>query len=130
MGGGSGPLAGRRIADGRVCLHCALARLLRAEAAAFAERNIEITVRLCDPAWVPGTGVHVYRLLRRLVQDARDQAGEGPVKLAILNVAGKSHVEVTATIRTPDGARVLGCTFPRYRVSALAGGFAEGALGG
>ena len=114
--------------DGRVCLHCALARLVRTEAAAFAERGIQLTVRLCDPAWVPGSGVQVYRALRRLVQDARAQAGDEPVKLAILNGVGKSHVEVTATVRTRDGARILSCAFPRYSAGTLAGGFAEGAL--
>lgn len=129
-GSGSGSRAGKRTGTGRVCLHCALARVLRIEAAAFAERGIELSVRLCDPAWVPGTGVHVYRCLRRLVQEARAQAAGGPVKLAIHDVPGKSDVEVTATIRTGAGARVLACAFPRYRVSALAGGFAEGALGG
>ena len=110
----------------RTCLHCALARALRAESAAFTARGLGVSFTRSDPVWLPMEGGRLYRAIRRLVRDARGRADNGIVKLAVLDLSGKSHVEVTATVRLGRGAVVLACAFPRHLPGTLAGGFVEG----
>ena len=98
----------------RTCLHCALGRALRAESAAS------------EPTWLPIEGGRLYRELRGLLREARETARRGLVKLAVLDLPGKSHVEVTAVVRSPRGkARVLSRAFPRQTLDLLGAGFAE-----
>jgi hypothetical protein len=112
----------------RTCLHCALARALRAEAGAIAERGLAITFTRSDPVWLPVSGMRIYRDVRRLLQQAL-AASVGPaMKLAVVDLKGKSHVEVIATVTTAGGTRVMGCDFPRHVASTLTGGFAEGVV--
>lgn len=111
----------------RSCLHCALARALKSEA--LAAGGLAVTFTRSDPVWLPTSGTRLYRGVRRLLQAAR-AASTGPsVKLAVVDLPGKSHVEVIATVTTAGGTRVLGCAFPRHASGTLAGGFAEGTLG-
>lgn len=113
----------------RSCLHCALARALRSEADALAAQGLTVTFTRSDPVWLPTSGARLYRGVRRLLREAR-AASTGPaVKLAVLDLAGKSHVEVIATVRTARGTRVLTCAFERHVSGTLAGGFAEGTFG-
>ena len=110
----------------RTCLHCALARALRAERARFAARDFALVMNRSDPVWLPLSGALVYRGIRRLLREARGQAGGGAVKLAVLDLPGKNHVEVTATVSAPRGVVVLTHAFPRHAPGTLAAGFAEG----
>ena len=112
----------------RTCLHCALARALRAEAGAIAERGLAITFTRSDPVWIPVSGVRIYRDVRRLLQRALAASIGKSMKLAVVDLRGKSHVEVIATVTTAGGTRVLGCAFPRHVASTLAGGFVEGVV--
>lgn len=109
----------------RTCLHCALARALRAEAPALAARGLSATLGRSDPVWLPISGARLYRALRRLLRTAEAQADAPPVKLAVLDLPGKSHVEVTATVHVGHASRVLRCAFPRHAAGTLAFGFAE-----
>jgi hypothetical protein len=114
----------------RTCLHCALARALRSEAGALAAGGLSITFTRSDPVWLPVPGIRIYRGVRRLLQAALG-ASTGPgMKLAVVDLPGKSHVEVIATVTTAGGTRVLSRAFPRYVASTLAGGFAEGTAAG
>jgi hypothetical protein len=56
--------------DGRTCLHCALARVLRAEAPALAARGVTVTMGRSDPVWLPISGTRVYRGVRRVLRAA------------------------------------------------------------
>ncbi len=114
----------------RTCLHCALARALRAEAGAIAERGLAVTFTRSDPVWLPVSGVRIYREVRRLLRRALDASVGKAMKLAVVDLKGKSHVEVIATVTTAQGTRVLGCAFPRHVASTLAGGFVEGIVAG
>ena len=78
-----------------------------------------------EPVWLPRSGMRLYRAVRRLLRDARGAADGGTVKLSVVDLAGKSHVEVTATVATRGGSRVLRCAFARHAHGTLAGGFAE-----
>jgi hypothetical protein len=70
--------------------------------------------------------MRLYRAVRRLLQAARAAAQGRDVKLAVIDLPGKSHVEVTATVLVGrGGSRVLGCSFPRHARGTLARGFAE-----
>jgi len=109
----------------RACLHCALARALRAEAAAFADRGLTLGFTRSDPVWLPDSGMRLYRGVRRLLRAARTLADEGPVKLTVVDLPGKSRVEVTATVATRGRHRVLSCPFPRHVRGTLASGFSE-----
>ena len=113
----------------RTCLHCALARALRAEAGAIADRGLAITFTRSDPVWIPVSGVRIYRDVRRLLQRALAASVGKSMKLGVVDLKGKSHVEVIATVMTAQGTRVLGCAFPRHVASTLAGGFVEGVVG-
>jgi len=119
----------RAVAASRTCLHCALARALRAEAAAFAARGLAIRLARSEPVFLPIAGGTVYRALRRLLRAACRAAERSPVKLAVLDLVGKSHVEVTATVLRGRTSHVLSCAFPCSDVATLGGGFAEHAAG-
>ena len=110
----------------RTCLHCALGRVLRAESAAFPEGELVLTLRCSEPTWLPIEGPRLYRELRGLLREARETARRGLVKLAIVDLRGKSHVEVTAVVRSPGGkTRVLSRPFPRQTLDLLGRGFSE-----
>ena len=110
----------------RTCLHCALRRALRAESAACRESELVVELRNSEPTWLPIEGGRLYRELRGLLREAREAARRGLVKLVVLDLPGKSHVEVTAVVRAPGRkARVLSRAFPRQTVEVLGGGFAE-----
>jgi hypothetical protein len=80
-----------------------------------------------DPLWLPLTGGQVYRKIRKLLREARAQAADS-LKLAVLDLPGKSHVEVVATFaRRGERTRSLSVMLPRYEAARLAGGFAEAA---
>jgi hypothetical protein len=113
----------------RSCLHCALARALTTEADALAARGLAVTFTRSDPVWLPTPGMRIYRGVRRLLQQARAVSTGSGLKLAVLDLPGKSHVEVIATVTTAGGTRVLSRAFPRHVAGSLAGGFAEGTLG-
>jgi len=110
----------------RTCLHCALARALRAESSTLAERGVVLRFERSEPVWLPASGMRLYRGVRRLLRQAAGHAAPGAAKLAVIDIAGKSHVEVTATVTVPGGSRVLGVAFPRHVPGALARGFTEG----
>jgi len=114
-----------RAAAARACLHCALARALRAEADAFAGRGLELRLSRSEPVWLPVRGATIYRAVVRLLRHARDAAAGGPVRVAVLALPGKPHVEVTAVVAVARGHRVLSVSFPQFVASRLAGGFAE-----
>jgi len=106
----------------RTCLHCALARALRAET--LAPGSLRVHLGRSDPVWVPVPGQRVYRAIRALLREAGREADD--VKLAVVDLVGKSHVEVTAVARRPDGSsRVFVRAFPRFAPGTLARGFAE-----
>ena len=110
----------------RICLHCVLARALRAEAAALEARGVTPALGHSDPVQLPVSGVRTYRRLRRLLAEAGAKAETRLVKLAVIALDGKSYVEVTATVITGRRARVLRCEFPRQVPGTLGGGFLEG----
>ena len=61
---------------------------------------------------------HHDALLRTAIGDA-----EGPrIRLTLVSLPGKSHVEVTAAFAVGRGTRVLSCAFPRHDPAALAAG--------
>lgn len=109
----------------RSCLHCALHRALRAEAAALDRRGLAVHLGRSEPVWLPLPGMRVYRGLRALLREACDAAVGGPLRLAVIDLAGKTHVEVTACVPQARGARVLRVEFPRHVPGALCRGFAE-----
>jgi len=110
----------------RTCLHCALGRALRAESVAFPDGELVLTLRCSEATWLPIEGGRLYRELRGLLREARETARRGLVKLAVLDLPGKSHVEVTAVVRSPgQKARVLSRAFPRQTLDLLGAGFAE-----
>ena len=110
----------------RTCLHCALARALRAEAGTLTARGVALRFERSEPVWLPVSGARLYRAIRRLLRQAAAQAAPGAAKLAVVDLAGKSQVEVTATVGVAGGARVLSVGFPRHVPGTLAPGFAEG----
>jgi hypothetical protein len=109
----------------RSCLHCALARALRAESEAYRATGLTLSFTRSDPVWLPAPGMRLYRAVRRLLQMARVRADGGGVKLAVVDLPGKSHVEVTATVPVGRGTRVLALSLPRHAPGTLARGFAE-----
>ncbi len=109
----------------RSCLHCALARALSAETDNFATQGVAVSFTRSEPVWLPSSGMRLYRDVRRLLRQARAEAQAREVKLAVVDLSGKSHVEVTATVTSGRGARVLACAFPRHVPGSLSRGFAE-----
>jgi hypothetical protein len=111
--------------DSRTCLHCALARVLRAEAPALAARGVTVTMGRSDPVWLPISGTRVYRGVRRVLRAAAAASDHHVVRLAVIDLLGKPEVEVTAAALLPDRALVFRAGFVRV-VGPLAGGFSEG----
>jgi len=109
----------------RTCLHCVLARVLGAEDDRLRARGLEARLGVADAVFLPAAGRAVYRALRGLLRAAIGDARGPRIRLALVNLPGKSHVEVTAAFAVARGTRVLSCAFPRHDPRALAGGFAE-----
>jgi len=110
----------------RACLHCALARALGDEADALLRRRVAVTFGRSEPVWLPIPGARIYRTLRRLLRRAA-AVGEGrTVRLTIIDLPGKAHVEVTAAALAGAHAEVFTCAFPRFVAATLPRGFAEG----
>ena len=107
------------------CLHCALARAIRRESSGLAARGLAVNLGRAEAVWLPSPGARLYRALRRLLRQAGTQAEGSSLKLTVIDLTGKSHVEVTATIAVGRGSRVLSCAFPRHAPGSLGGGFAE-----
>ena len=109
----------------RICLHCVLARALRAEGRTLTERGLEVKLGPSAAVFLPGSGAMVYRRVRSLLREAAAQARGARLKLSVLDLPGKSHVEVTVTFATVVGAQVLSRSFPLHDPATLARGFAE-----
>jgi len=109
----------------RTCLHCVLARVLRAEADALRERGLEVRLGPSEAVLLPAAGAATYRTVRALLRAAIADAAGPRIRLAVVDQPGKSHVEVTAVFADARRTRVLSCAFPRHDPGALAGGFAE-----
>ena len=109
----------------RTCLHCVLARVLRAEADALRERGLEVRLGPSEAVLLPAGGAATYRTVRALLRAAMADAAGSRIRLAVVDQAGKSHVELTAVFADARRTRVLSCAFPRHDPGALAGGFAE-----
>ena len=110
----------------RTCLHCALGRAMRAETATSRGGELVLMLRRSEPTWLPIEGPRLYRELRGFLRETREAARRGLVTLAVLDLPGKSHVEVTAVVRAPGRkTRVLSRAFPRQTLDVLGGGFAE-----
>jgi hypothetical protein len=107
----------------RICLHCVLARALKAEVHTLA--GLEVKVGPSAAVFLPGSGATIYRQVRSLLREAAALAKGDRLKLSVLDLPGKSHVEMTATFATAVGARVLSRTFPLHDPTMLARGFAE-----
>jgi len=105
----------------RTCLHCVIQRVLRREAGALAARGLQVNWSHFDAVWLPQSGGKIYRRVRQFVRDVQGAAEPGsPVKIAVLHdLAGKSHVEVTASFRSRDGWQALSCRLPRCLVHTL-----------
>ena len=106
----------------RTCLHCVLARVLRAEADALRERGLEVRLGPSEAVLLPAAGAATYRTVRALLRAAIADAAGPRIRLAVVDQAGKSHVEVTAAFAVGRGTRVLSCAFPRHDPAALAAG--------
>ena len=93
--------------ESRTCLHCVLERAVGHASPALEAAGLSVTLHAREPIWLPETGTRVYRPIRRLLGAVCTQATAGPVKIEVLDrVAGKSHIEVTATFRAgPERAR-------------------------
>ena len=109
----------------RTCLHCVLARVLRAEADALRERGLEVRLGPSEAVLLPAAGAATYRTVRALLRAAIADTAGPRIRLAVVDQPGKSHVEVTAVFADARRTRVLSCAFPRHDPGALAGGFAE-----
>jgi hypothetical protein len=110
----------------RICVHCVLARVLRAEAPALARAGLSIGVRPGPPVLLPHAPVLVYRELRDLLREAAAGALGPTVRLALVDLAGRHCVEVTASVRSARGTRIFSRTFARHVDGTLEGGFLEG----
>jgi hypothetical protein len=119
-------VAGSRRPPATSCLHCSLARAVEAEWRGGAVGPV-VRIGRSEPLWLPVSGARVYRTLRELLRSVRADAADS-LKLAVLDLPGKSHVEVMATIARAGGrARSVSVRLPRYEATRLAGGFAESA---
>jgi hypothetical protein len=107
----------------RSCLHCSLSRALEAEWTGQLAGPI-VRIGRSDPLWLPIPGRHVYRALRRLLHAARQEAAD-TLKLTVLDLPGKSHVEVMATVGLEGHSRSRSIHFPRHDPARLPAGFAE-----
>jgi hypothetical protein len=119
-------LEGAALKRMRACLHCALARALGDEADELVRRRVVVTFGRSEAVWLPIPGARIYRGLRHLLRRAA-VAGEGhTVRLNIIDLAGKAHVEVTAAVLAGAHAQVFTCMFPRFVAASLLLGFDEG----
>jgi hypothetical protein len=109
----------------RTCLHCALVRALRAETPALERRGVSIVVGRSDAVWLPVPGTRIYRGIRRLIREATATVSDCRVRLAVVDLAGKPHVDVMATVLDPSRARVFCVGFARVVDGRLPGGFVE-----
>ena len=110
----------------RACLHCALARALGDEADELLRRRVVVTFGRSEAVWLPIAGARIYRELRRLLRRAASVGQDTTVRLNVIDLTGKAHVEVTAAVLTGGHAAVFSCAFPRFVGSALPSGFVEG----
>jgi len=109
----------------RTCLHCALLRALRAETPALERRGVTVVFGRSDAVWLPMPGTRIYRGIRRLLRDATTAVTDCRVRLAVVDLVGKPHVDVMATVLEPSRARVFRVAFARVIDGRLAAGFAE-----
>ena len=112
-------------ADLRTCLHCAMVRAIEAESEALRVRDVSVVVGRSDAVWVPISGARVYRGIRRLLRQVTPVAGGRVVRLSVVDLVGKPHVEVMAAALLPARAAVFGVEFPRVVAATLDGGFGE-----
>lgn len=89
-------------------------------------RGVILTFERSEPVWLPVSGARLYRGVRHLLREAAAAAVPGAAKLAVVALAGKSQVEVIATVSVRGGSRVLAVAFPCYVPGTLSRGFAEG----
>jgi len=109
----------------RTCLHCALLRALRAETPALERQGIAVVFGRSDAVWLPLPGTRVYRGIRRLLREATVAVTGCRVRLAVVDLVGKPHVEVMAIVLEPSRARIFRVAFARVGDGRLPGGFAE-----
>lgn len=110
----------------RACLHCALARALGDEADELLRRRVVVTFGRSEAVWLPVPGSRIYRMLRRLLRRAAAMGEDTTVRLNVIDLPGKAHVEVTAAVLAGAHAAVFGTAFPRFVAATLPRGFAEG----
>jgi hypothetical protein len=110
----------------RACLHCALARALGDEADELVRRRVVVTWGRSEAVWLPVPGSRIYRSLRQLLRRAAAVSEGHTVRLAVIDLPGKAHVEVTAAALAGAHAVVFGSAFPRFVAATLPRGFAEG----
>jgi hypothetical protein len=114
-----------RGAPERTCLHCALVRALRAEMPALARRGVTVVVGRSDAVWLPIPGTQIYRGIRHLLREATTAVADRRLRVAVVDLVGRAHVDVMATVLEPSRARVFQVAFPRVVGAHLPGGFAE-----
>src|SRR5439155_1531614 len=70
-------------------------------------RGLEVRLGAADAVFLPAPGRATYRTVRALLRTAIGDA-EGPrIRLTLVSLPGKSHVEVTAAFAVGRGTRVL-----------------------
>src|SRR2546430_7852753 len=106
-------------------LHCALARAIRRESGGLAARGLAVNLGRAEAVWLPSPGARLYRALRRLLREAGSQAEGSSLKLTVIDLTGKSHVEVTATIAVGRGSPLASSAFPRHPAGSLGAGVAD-----
>jgi hypothetical protein len=112
----------------RTCLHCILGRVLRSEVPKFEAVGLSVMIGHLEPLWLPLPAPFVYRSIRRLLRSARVSADRPRVRVTVVNMLGKAHVEVLVPIRCGRDVRVLTTAFARHVAGTLDGGFTEGLL--
>lgn len=85
-----------------------------------------VTVSRSEAVWLPIAGGRIYRGIRRLLRRAAAVSQGHRIRLAVVDLCGKPHVEVTAAALLPERARVFSVAFPRVLTEPLARGFTEG----
>lgn len=97
------------------------------EVGRFASRRLVALLGRCETLWLAGSGMPVYRSLRRLLEQAEAAADAGGCKISVIDLPGKSDVEVEASVWRARRVRIFRCAFPRYQPGSLERGFVEGA---
>lgn len=125
------PYAGCSMNNGTVrsCLHCVLARALRAELVALESVGLRVRFMHSDPVWLPCSGASLYRPLRSWLRGICARAASGVLRLTVFDSPGKSHVEVLAAFPGGRDGQALSRTFPRCVLATLHAGFLEGDYG-